>query len=825
MKKRITAILICLAMLFICGCKDTAQTKVKKPVQGESKTQTVIAMNPAVVSEDGTIKSARKTFSDSIGNDYRNGSVTFYDNTNWQWLYADTEDSYMRRSIRGIESYKDGSGNTVKGMSYVYSVTDDRASSLTVYDTGKMKISEYSGDTLAPSGILMTFTGGEKEVFAYTADSDCTLTLCDTENGTVPLVKGVADNNTDILNSDKPVGVVLGVSLNGRLLWQEILGNGALLGTQVSSVAFPSLSNLSLSAGDSILITAQTVDSADGLETGYFDIPGGTSVVNRNIKIGHEVEVKNETDALKGLSFINENGESRYTVITAASTKADVSAVANDLRNQIQEKIGTDVMYARDNSEIDYPCKILVGDTSFAESTVAKNEIIKGQKHNAADFIIRAAGNNVVINALNAVSLQTAVDYFVDNYCKDSKSIVPENLNYVSSKYYKVKTPTVAGNDLSKYKIIYSHTASYIERQGVDYLQREIIKNTGCNLDIANDKTAAAPYEIVVGTTHRTSSDYNVKSTTTDTNAYTIKVSGNKVFIAGDQTHATDAAIHKFLELIKTVSAFANGYSYSGKYDGGYSLTNGYKLVWSDEFNGNKLEAPWTTIMDISPTASGNGHIRTAQECATVEGGNLVQRFFTNNGGKNYYGSSVKTNGKDAVSWRYGYCEIRVKYPVQKGVTVAFCCFGAGTDMKLGKYQEIDIVENFGNPAQLARTIHGWGPWDGYHGQWGVGDSFNYKDGTEELEPFGYEYHTIGMEWERDYLMFTLDGVQVGYFDCSNPQFEYFQTPLHALVSVCTDYNRADELGKDFYEAFSYTDYFRIYQKADNDSIINRPKY
>ena len=142
MKKRITAILICLAMLFICGCKDTAQTKVKKPVQGESKTQTVIAMNPAVVSEDGTVKSARKTVSDSIGNDYKNGSVTFYDNTNWQWLYADTEDSYMRRSIRGIESYKDGSGNTVKGMSYVYSVTDDRASSLTVYDTGKMKISE-----------------------------------------------------------------------------------------------------------------------------------------------------------------------------------------------------------------------------------------------------------------------------------------------------------------------------------------------------------------------------------------------------------------------------------------------------------------------------------------------------------------------------------------------------------------------------------------------------------------------------------------------------------------------------------------------------------
>ena len=832
MKNRITAILICITMLFACGCGNTASTKVKKPAQSGGKTQTVIAMNPAIVSEDGTVKSARKTVSDSISADYKGGTLTFYDNTNWQWLYADGEESYIRRSIRGIESYKDGSGNTVKGMSYVYSVTDDRTSSLTVYDTAKMKISEYSGDTLAPSGILMTFTGTEKEAFAYTADSDCTLTLCDTENGSISLIKSVADNSTDILNSDKAAGVVLGVSLNGRLLWQEVLGNEALLGKQVTSVAFPSLSGLSLSAGDTILISAQTVESADGAETGYFDIPGGTSVVNKIIKIRREVEVKNDlsSNAEKGISFINENGESRYAVITGVSTNSDVSEVANGLRNRIQDIIGTDVVYARDSSEIEYPCKILLGDTKYAESTVAKNELINGRKYNAADFIIRTAGNNVVINALNAVSMQTAVDYFMNNYCTSSKAAVPEKLNYVSSKHNAIKTPTIAGNDLSKYRIVYSEYLSYIEKQGIDYLQRELIKLTGCNLPLVTDDTSAVPYEIVIGTTRRTSSDYYKKSTLTDSNNYTVKVSGGKMYIGGDQAHATDAAIHKTVELLKTVSDFGEGYNLSGKYDGGYSLTNGYKLAWSDEFNGDKLQPLWATHTqlshyDLDKDGKSDHYSYEIQECSYLENGSLVQRMFSDDH-INYYGGAVRSNGKDAMLYQYGYCEIRVKYGTTLGAYGTFILYGEGTHPNTHRYAEIDIVETFGRPWQLARTIHGWGTQDPWHGQWGGGDSYKYKKGTNEYEPWGNEYHTIGIEWERDFLRFTVDGVEVSYFDCSSPVFEFLRLPAAVHVSSGVDVSGQNGIPRPDtskpWNDYSYVDYVRIYQKADNGSVINR---
>ena len=33
--------------------------------------------------------------------------------------------------------------------------------------------------------------------------------------------------------------------------------------------------------------------------------------------------------------------------------------------------------------------------------------------------------------------------------------------------------------------------------------------------------------------------------------------------------------------------------SYTGKYDGGYTLAGGYKLAWSDEFNGTTLSGTW----------------------------------------------------------------------------------------------------------------------------------------------------------------------------------------------------------------------------------------
>ena len=55
--KRILSLLMCAVLIFICGCSDN--TPVKVPVKVEGKAQYVIALNPSVMLQDGTVYSLR----------------------------------------------------------------------------------------------------------------------------------------------------------------------------------------------------------------------------------------------------------------------------------------------------------------------------------------------------------------------------------------------------------------------------------------------------------------------------------------------------------------------------------------------------------------------------------------------------------------------------------------------------------------------------------------------------------------------------------------------------------------------------------------------
>lgn len=818
MKNKMIALLVCLIMIFVCSCGPNTG-KVQNPSPGNKEIQTVVAMNPSIVTSEGVVSPLRKSISDSMSSDIKSGNITFYSNTNWQWAYATDNGIYTRREIRDLESLKDAAGKTVKGASYAYTVTDDRKSSLSVYDSSMMSVSGYESGELSQTGVLMTFTGGKKEAFVYTAKEECTLSLYDVEGGNISIVKSIASADTDILKSKGAAGVVIGLYINNRIVWQEVLGNSALLGTEVSSVEFPRLSNVEMTSGDSFVITVQAINSANGIEKGYFDIPEKNSVVTKAVKVGRQVELIDEQE---DIYFVDEEGNSNFTIITSGKASSKITAVASKLKAGIEDIIGTDVTYRRDNSEIgvDTEHRILVGDTSFAESAAVKNEIVSGRANNAADFIIRRVGKNIVIGGLNEVSLDAAVDYFLANYCTGLNAKLPLAINYVSSKHSSVKQAKIAGNDISKYKIVYSHSASYIDTQAVDYLYKQIILRAGSKLQITDDYTPASKYEILVGTTNRTSGDYAVKSTDGVSGNYSIKVSGNRLLLTSDTSYGIDACIHTFARKLSEVAVFADGYSFNGKYDGGYSLTNGYKLVWSDEFSGNKLSEPWGYQNEYNESEAG-GKIITSTECASVKNGALVQRSFADSK-KNYYGSVIQSgSSSNPLMWRYGYCEIRIKYPVTTGLKTAFCIISKNQPV-YDKFVEFDIVENFGNINAIKRTIHGWSTDEKIHDQYNFDEIINYKHNTKTPEPFGNEYHTIGFEWEPDKLQFTLDGRVTEEFDCSNPKFNYFHSPASMYLLLLPGFKGEIQIDPNFTEDFCYTDYVRIYQKSGNGSSITR---
>ena len=48
-----------------------------------------------------------------------------------------------------------------------------------------------------------------------------------------------------------------------------------------------------------------------------------------------------------------------------------------------------------------------------------------------------------------------------------------------------------------------------------------------------------------------------------------------------------------------------SGTEISGKYNGGYSLSGGYKMVWSDEFNGDTLSKTWINTKRVNSSVYG----------------------------------------------------------------------------------------------------------------------------------------------------------------------------------------------------------------------------
>ena len=205
----------------------------------------------------------------------------------------------------------------------------------------------------------------------------------------------------------------------------------------------------------------------------------------------------------------------------------------------------------------------------------------------------------------------------------------------------------------------------------------------------------------------------------------------------------------------------------------------GYNLIWSDEFEGSKLDRnTWEPLI-------GNGKIHN-----NPGWGNQEKEYYTNNEGKdgnilvsdgtlkiipkeekvdseegkfNYTSARMVTAGKQ--SFKYGKIEAKMKLPALDGLWPAFWMMGkdGGTWPRNG---EIDIMESW-NAGQFAQGAWHWfdesKPANYEHwrmmkyGQMnGIMTKFKGFDKTQ--------WHTYGLIWTKDEMQFTVDDVV--YFTC-----------------------------------------------------------
>lgn len=186
----------------------------------------------------------------------------------------------------------------------------------------------------------------------------------------------------------------------------------------------------------------------------------------------------------------------------------------------------------------------------------------------------------------------------------------------------------------------------------------------------------------------------------------------------------------------------------------------GWKLVWSDEFNGpdgsSVDRSKW--VLETGSEGWGNQELeyytdRTAN--VFLRNGKLVIRALeekypeSDPKARNYTSGRLKTWGK--FSRKYGRFEARIKVPFGQGMWPAFWMLGDD----IGKVGwpgcgEIDIMENVGKePSIVHGSIHG----PGYTGNAGIEAAYTLPGGQR----FADDFHVFTVEWSPDSIAFFVD--------------------------------------------------------------------
>ena len=187
---------------------------------------------------------------------------------------------------------------------------------------------------------------------------------------------------------------------------------------------------------------------------------------------------------------------------------------------------------------------------------------------------------------------------------------------------------------------------------------------------------------------------------------------------------------------------------------------NGWKLVWSDEFNGRNGSGVDTTkwVSEVGGGKWGNQELEyytNRLQNAYIQAGNLLiksqQEKYTGADGVtwNYTSARLKTLGK--FTQTYGRFEARMKIPFGQGLWPAFWMLGDDIDrVDWPACGEIDIMENIGKePSTIYGSIHG----PGYIGGTGIGAPYRLPG----KQRFADDFHVFAVEWEPDTIRFYVD--------------------------------------------------------------------
>ena len=229
-----------------------------------------------------------------------------------------------------------------------------------------------------------------------------------------------------------------------------------------------------------------------------------------------------------------------------------------------------------------------------------------------------------------------------------------------------------------------------------------------------------------------------------------------------------------------------------------------WKLAWSDEFNGTKIDrSKWEILGDWKRRDA-----YWVKKDSYVDGkGNLIIRIKKD--GDRYTSGAMRTRNR--FEHKFGYWVCRCKFPEQVGHWPAFWLH-TGSVGKVGNQgrdgTEIDIMEKPWLEDKITQNLH----WDGY------GAAHKNAGGKSSTIPGISEgFHTFGLHWKSDEYVFYVDGK------------ETWRTNAGGVSQVPQYMKLTEEIGKwggDIKKAklpdYFVVDYVRVYDALEQSGTTGQ---
>ena len=214
------------------------------------------------------------------------------------------------------------------------------------------------------------------------------------------------------------------------------------------------------------------------------------------------------------------------------------------------------------------------------------------------------------INICDLVFLKSAIVALTTNSAYDiNRDGVIDNLDTEASRnnllYDMNNTTYIAGSEISTFSVVKASEGSLLTDLAADTLANDINDSFKTKIEV---KSVAPKNKIVIGITNLDNNSainslVGVRGDIYGINDYKVFAFEGNVYIEGGSDFAVAAGANAFSKYLSAYKSFASGIVISGYTDNATEILDGYKLRYSDEFNGETINTSgkwWFTALQTA---------------------------------------------------------------------------------------------------------------------------------------------------------------------------------------------------------------------------------